>query len=248
MTALTSREGRHVTDALACQLPYLTMTDSPWAESPLAVKDSKVAIVTTAGFFVKGQEPLRETKFQGDFSYRILPRDITLSRLAVGRALLDDRFALLDPNLLLPIDRLKELVEDGVVREASANHYSFSGYCTDYEPLLSGSAKDVARRLRYEGVDKVIVIAASILSQETAVLVQRVIEEEGMPPVSLLYSAEAVKSLRPPRACLLTKGRSLYRIEEYLDKAAQRKLLMTLLDQFGTMKRGSPPVEITDSV
>lgn len=200
---------------------------------------SKVALVTTGGFYVKGQEPLKEQKFHGDFGYRILPRDITLSRLSIGRTLLDHRLPLLDPNILLPIDRLKELKEEGVIKEVALNHYSFSGFCSDTEPLTGGSAKEVARRLRYEGVDKTIVIAASILSQETAVQVQRVIEEEGIPTVSLLYSADAAKNLKPPRALILPQSSSLYRLEEYLDKAAQKKLLLALLRQFETAKRGA---------
>jgi D-proline reductase (dithiol) PrdB len=236
-------EGRYVSDDLARDMGTVLFTDSPWAESQVPLRDSKIALVTTAGYCVKGQEPFREQKFRGDFAYRALPRDITLSRLSVGRALLDHRLPLLDPNILFPIDRLKELKEEGVVKDVALNHYSFSGYCTDYDPLVGGSAKEVARRLRYEGVDKVVVIAASILSQETAVLVQRVIEEDGLPTVSLLYTAEAVKNLKPPRACLLGKA-SLYRLEEYLDKAAQRRLLLRLLEQFETQKRGAPCAEI----
>ena len=221
----------------------MTFLESPWTENTVPLRESKVALVTTGGLFVKGQEPLRDSKFRGDFAHRRISRDIPVSKLGLGKSLLDHRLPLLDPNIILPIDRLKELKDEGFIKEVALNHYSFSAYCTDYAPLAGGSAKEVSRRLRYDGVDKVVVIAASILSQETAVLIQRAIEDDGIPTVSLLYTEEAIRNLKPPRSCVLKKG-SLCSLEGYLDTDAQKGLLMTLLRQMDIMKRGSSSVDV----
>ena len=228
---------RPVPDSLSRIFGYVHTKETPWAENRIPLASSKVALVTTAGIFVKGQEPFREMSLQGDFAYRVIPRDLPTSRLALSKFWIDRRLLSMDTNIVLPIDRLKELQQEGVVKEVASNHYSFCGFCSDYGPLVWGSGKEVARRLRYEGVDKALVIAASVLSQESAVLVQRVIEEEGIPTVSLTYSADAVDALKPPRTCILPK-RSLCNLDEYLDKSAQKKLVSTMLAQFDKSKRG----------
>jgi len=219
-------------DELAGVMPYQRLEEPTWTPSGITLSQSKVAILTTAGFFVKGQAPFKESSLRGDFGYRVLHKDLPISRLSVGKRFIDRSLVLLDPNILFPIDRLKELREEGIIGEVATYHYSFSGYCMDKNYLISGSARSVARRLRYEAVDKVVVITASLLTQENAVLIQRTIEEEGIPTVSLLYTRDAVTHLRPPRACLLNRNHSLFRMEEYLDHKRQTQTLVALLKQF----------------
>lgn len=227
--------GPLVPERMADTLGYPELGPGPWAESKVPLEQSKVAIVSTAGLFVKGQKPFRESLVHGDFSYRILQRDIPPPRFSAGKQWIDRRLILMDPNLAHPIDRLKEFKERGVIKEAAANHYSFCAYCSDHAPLAGGSAKEVALRLRYEGVDKVVVIASSLWSQESAVIIQRVIENEGIPTVSLIYSREAAARLKPPRACLL--GTPLHKSHVHLTKEAQTALLERLLSQFGRVER-----------
>lgn len=223
--------GRPVSDRFAAWLGCAKLEPVSCARTDVPLRRSKVAIVTTAGFFVKGQEPFREGQYGGDFTYRIIPRDVAPSKLSLGKLWADRRLPLLDPNVLFPIARLKELKEEGVIGDAARDHYSFCAFCSDYGPLLGGSAREVARRMRYEGVDRAVVIPASVLSQEAAVLIQRVIEGEGLQTVSLVYSRHAFERLRPPRAHVLGRG-SLGTLEEYLDPGAQKKLLLALLSKF----------------
>ena len=125
-----------VSDYLAGLSAYSRFTETPWATCADPVKNTKVALVTFAGFFVKGQPPFKESPFGGDFDYRVLHRDIPLMRLAIGREFIDRRLALLDPNILYPVDRLKELQEEGLIGEIAQNHYSFSPYCRDRKSVV----------------------------------------------------------------------------------------------------------------
>jgi len=223
--------GGALLDAAAMAIGPLELGPPVRVETAVTLKRSRVALVTTAGLFIKGEAPLRESHYSGDFGYRIIPRDIALSRLAIGKSAIDRRLASLDPNIVFPIERLKELKDRKEIGEVAMNHYSFSGWCDDYGPLAGGSAKEVARRMRYEGVDKAVVIAASVLSQESAVIVQRVIESEGIPTVSIVYGRRAAEALKPPR-CVVLEGAPLSRSEEYLDKDAQRDLLLKMVRKF----------------
>lgn len=229
---------RHVThrrkgvpDGWAALLPVTRSAQVSWCRNSLPLSDSTVAVVTTAGIFVKGQEAFKEGLFDGDFSYRALHRDLAVSKFSFSRSGMDCRLAMLDFNLLFPIQRLMELKKSGVIRDVAMTHYSFFSHSFRTNRIIDGSGKEVARRLRYEGVDKVLVMTSSVLSQELAFLVQRSIEEEGIPTVSLAYTPEAVKALKPPRACLLGP-RSLVLREEYLDADLQMNLVRFMLNEF----------------
>ena len=224
-----------MSDSVASLIRCRRVSGIPWARNTTALSKSKVALVTTAGFFIKGQPPFNEANVLGDFGFRTIHRDIALSKLTLAKYMVDRRLALLDPNMLFPISRLMELQRQGFIKEVAANHFSFYGYVFNLNRIMDGSAKDVARRLRYEGVDKVLVMTTSILSQEIALLVQRSIEEEGIPTVSLVYTEDAIAALKPPRTCLLAKG-SLCRLEEYLDEDVQMNLVKFMLNQFDSAK------------
>ncbi|MBF0253674.1 MAG: hypothetical protein HQL11_00895 [Candidatus Omnitrophica bacterium] len=231
LAARVFKRGRGISDSFSERLPYPVMFKCPWARNSTPLERSSVAIVSVAGLFVKGQPPFDRHGLWGDFGYRVIHRDIPSQRYTAGDPTLDARLALLDQNMLCPVERLVELSHRGVIREAARQHYSFAAFSARLGRVMDGSAKDVSRRLRYEGVDKAVILPGSVLAQTVAGLVQRAIEEEGIPTVSLLYSPEAVRCLNPPRACLLAEG-SLSKLEALLDPSAQLKLLRALLDRF----------------
>ncbi len=234
---LSGRAGA-MSDRVAGWFGVSESAETPWAESRADLGHSKVAIVAAAGVFVKGQPPFRDVSLEGDFTFRAIPKDQPRGTLSFGRFWIDSRLAALDPNVVFPIERLNELERKRFIHAAAARHYSLAAYCADFAPLVNGSAKEIARRLRYDGVDKAVVLAASPLGEEAAIRVQRVIEEEGIPTIALVYSRQAALALKSPRACVLAKG-ALCRLDEYLDPPAQTELLVTMLRQFDAMKRGA---------
>jgi len=232
-------------ERLAAVFGTATADDAPWAENKIDLAHSKVGIVTTAGLFVKGDKPFRDFGVSGDFTYRAIPKDTPLGSLSCGRFWMDPRLWALDPNVVFPAERLSELAAKGFIRAIASRHYSVANFLADVRPLVHGSAREIARRFRYDGVDKALVFAASPLGDEAAVLIQRAIEEEGVPTVSLVHSRAVVLALRAPRACILKKG-ALCRLREYLETSAQTELLITMLRQFESMKRGSTNVHEID--
>lgn len=235
LASRTTHLRRGPSDTLARLLRYPKLPGSiPWARNTVALADSKIAVVTTAGFYMKGQPPFLENSPAGDWTFRVIHKDMALNKLALSSHTVDRRAASLDPNMLLPLERLADLKNQGLIGSVANNHYSFYSFTARPNRLMDGSAKDTARRIRYEGVDKVILLTSSILSQEIAFLTQRAIEDEGVPTVSLGYTHEAIEAFRPPRVCLMAKG-SLFRQEEYLDADVQMNLLRFMLSQFDEM-------------
>ncbi|MCA9395983.1 MAG: hypothetical protein KC649_02335 [Candidatus Omnitrophica bacterium] len=204
---------------------------APWARSFTKVSDSRIAFVSVSGILMKGQPAFNESAVTGDFSYRTISADSAPAKLSLSRTMMDKRFASVDLNMVFPIKALKYLKGAGVIRAVAENHYSFYPYTAKTDRLINGSAKEVARKLRYEGADKVVVIPGCVLAEESALLIQRAIESEGIPTVSLSYTQSGVRRLKPPRTCLYEKG-SVCRHKEYLNEKAQIHLLEFLLAQF----------------
>jgi D-proline reductase (dithiol) PrdB len=113
------------------------------------------AIVTTAGLHRRGDRPFEP----GDQTYRVIASDtptveIIQSHTSIGF----DRAAIMrDINVSFPIDRLRELVARGALGALAPACYSFMGALRDVARLERETAPEVARRLREEGADVVLV-------------------------------------------------------------------------------------------
>ena len=125
----------------------------PWARGgPLAQR--RVALVTTAGLHLRTDRAFT-TESQNE--YRVIPgdvhaRDLVMSQFSVN---FDRSGFQRDVNVVFPIDRIKELAEQGVIGSAADFHYSFMGagsVVTRYEP----KARELAGLLKKDAVDAVL--------------------------------------------------------------------------------------------
>ena len=63
-----------------------------------------------------------------------------------------------DMNLAFPLERLRELVERGTLGSVAPNYYSFMGAQRDPTRIIEETAPEVARRLKAEEVDAVLLV------------------------------------------------------------------------------------------
>ena len=68
----------------------------------------------------------------------------------------DTRRAGADKNVVLPLDHLRALAAEGRLGGLAPTVYSFMGYVADADPLVRGTAPEVAGRLVAEGADLVL--------------------------------------------------------------------------------------------
>jgi D-proline reductase (dithiol) PrdB len=112
----------------------------------------KIAIVSSAGLFRRGTEPFRGR----DSDYRIIPGDTAWPDLLTSHISVNfDRTGLQeDWNVVFPLDRMRELVTEGVVGALADTHYSFMGAA---DPLgMEQHARELAGRLKQDEVDSVL--------------------------------------------------------------------------------------------
>ena len=134
----------------------------PWQAAALKkpLKKAKVAVISTAAFYLPSQQPFDQKKKGGDYSFRVIKRDADLPSLRVGHRSLsfDHRGIEQDANLALPLERLHELEQKDEVGSVANTHYSFMGSITAPARLIRESAPKVAAMLKDEGVDAVLLI------------------------------------------------------------------------------------------
>jgi len=126
------------------------------------LSECTVALVTTAGLSLPDQPPFDPTIKMGDSSFREFPGDISPQVLEMNHRSwsFDQTGILRDRNLVLPLDRLRELHKRKEIGGVAPHHYSFMGSIVGPSKLTKESAPEVARRLVSDGVDVVLLTPA----------------------------------------------------------------------------------------
>jgi len=132
----------------------------PWTPLRRPPAESRLALVSSAGFILPGQEPFKINLAGGDGSFREIPFDTDVSLLtdAHRSESFDHEGMVRDPNLAFPIDRVRELAAAGRIGEVNHRHLSFMGSITAPGRLVRDHAPEAARLLREDGVDVALLV------------------------------------------------------------------------------------------
>jgi len=121
---------------------HFTYDAGPFARLAQPVSESRIALLTTTGHFAEGDDPKpfgmegltqdqvvkMTTEFgSADPTLSEIPTDTPPERTRVRHGGYDIRAAEADRNTSLPIDRMLELVDEGVIGEFVSSAYSFVG-------------------------------------------------------------------------------------------------------------------------
>lgn len=174
----------------------------PWSQWTAPVSQSKVALVSTGGVFLKHglQEPFDLELPHGDPSFREIPSVVLPEDLDLAHRGIDGAAAQQDINVIFPLERLRSMASSGYIDAVAPLAYSFSGHITRPVGLLAEFAPAVAYRLRRMGADVALVVAAGRVDHLTAAIVARAVELAGIPTVVLGNRSEVLGALRVPRA------------------------------------------------
>jgi D-proline reductase (dithiol) PrdB len=141
----------------------------PWTQLPAPISRCTFGLVTTAGLYHRGVEPpfdLQREKAEptwGDPNYRTLPSDIAQTELGVSHLHINTRDVLQDINILLPVNRFRDLVAEGSIGGLARHAYSFMGYQgfpADTTAWRETHGPEVAQKLKSEGVRCVLLTPA----------------------------------------------------------------------------------------
>ena len=125
----------------------------PWT-TPKPLNESRVAIVTTAGLRIEGSADWDP----GDQGVTIIPHDAEELTLAHFSPNFDRTGWVLDKNVVFPIDRLREMADEGIIGSLAETHVSFMGAQIDHtlETIRLDSGPAAAKALHADDVDLVL--------------------------------------------------------------------------------------------
>ena len=140
--------------------PWRRIDPVPWTPLGKPLSESRVAIITSAGFYRPGVDEPFGSEAGGDVSFRALPVDTPLERLALGQTshTFDRQAVIDDPASALPIPHLEALVDAGRIRSVAPRAISFNGSILAPGRLLRRTGPAVAAMLTEDRVDAALFV------------------------------------------------------------------------------------------
>lgn len=120
------------------------------------LNEMRIAMATAAGVHLKSD---KRFNLAGDTSYRAIPGEIPSDELMVSHGGYDNADVNKDINCMFPIDRLRELQAEGLIKEVAPMHYGFMGGGGNQEVFTEKTGPEIAQRLIEENVDAVVLTA-----------------------------------------------------------------------------------------
>jgi|SRR5579871_3341986 len=219
--------------------PFRRVDWRPGARLIKHLTQSRIALITTAGFYLPSQPPFDQSFRHDDCSYREIPWSIPVDMLQIGQNsdAFDHSGIEADRNLTLPLDRLREMIGAGEIGDAAPRHFSIMGSIIAPARLISESGPEIAAKLRDDSVDGVLLAPVCPFCHEAAGLLQSIIEKEGIPTVSISSLTEITSRLEPPRVLVLNRQLG-YPHGEPNNPDLQKRMMRSALSLLSTPLRG----------
>ena len=233
-------------DDLGSDYPFVQNRRAPFVPARRALPMLNLALISSAGAYIDGTSPFDTSSSTGDVSFREIPLEVEESDLRFAARGYDPAAVQKDVNSQLPITRLLEFEQNGIIGQLNPVYWSFCGYIPDAGKVADELAPQLVERVRRYEVQAALLVPASALCHQSVGLVARALELAGVPTMTLAVLKEVVESVRPPRAAFYDgelgsvsglpewpehQRRILdeaLRLIEPMDQAGIRKLVVTL--------------------
>lgn len=149
-----------------------TYDEGPFNKLEKKLKDLKIGLVTSSGHFVKGDDPepfgiknMTQEEAINNIQEFLknkptlskIPKDTNLDDLNVRHGGYDVRGAKANHNTVIPIEILRNMERDNIIKELGYEVYSFVGACAQ-KPLIKEIKKSWIKILKEQNLDAVILV------------------------------------------------------------------------------------------
>jgi hypothetical protein len=143
--------------------PFAGEAAPVWAPFQKRLAESRIALLTSAGIFLKRSQPSFDLEREqthpewGDPSWRAIPAATKAAAIGVAHLHINDEDVLADPEIALPIRLLEHLASERVIGGAVAEHVSVMGYQDrTLRDWRSSTAPQLVAHLQGQGADGLI--------------------------------------------------------------------------------------------
>ena len=125
------------------------------------LSQSRLLLISSAGGFLKAsQTPFDAANDLGDYTIRTFPITTSFSDLAFAHDHYDHTAVDADPQVLLPLTHLDDLVEAGVIGALAPEVISFHGYQPDVRRIVNELIPTILDNVDKERVDAALLVPA----------------------------------------------------------------------------------------
>jgi len=201
--AAWQREGRATSgsDELS-SYPYVNNDRAPFTPARRALPMLNLALISASGAYIDGTTPFDISLPEGDVSFREIPSQIEPGDLRFAARGYDSTAVESDSNSLLPLRRLFEFENNGIIGQLNPVFWSCCGFIPDAAQLVEEMVPRLVERVKRYEVQAALLIPASRLCHQSVSLIARALEHADIPTMTLAVDKEVVASVRPPRAAL----------------------------------------------
>lgn len=179
--------------------PWIENTHSPFRPVRRALPMLNLALVTSAGAYIEGMKPFNIDARDGDLNFLEIPVEVEAVDLRYAAKGYDPKAVNEDRNSQIPIDRLLEYQANAVIGRLNNVWWSLSSNIPNAARVADELAPKLAERLHRYEIQTALLIPASHLCHQTLGIVARVIEDSGIPTMTISVDPKITDKVRPPR-------------------------------------------------
>lgn len=206
--------------------PFVENTYAPLTPARRALPLTNLALITSAGAYIDGTDAFDLDSRDGDLNFREIPIEVEAEDLLYSAKGYDPKGVLADRNVLIPVDRLFEYQENGVIGSLNEVWWSLSSWIPNAALVARELAPRLAERLKGYETQAALLIPSSRLSHQTLGIVAREIERSGIPTMMISVDRAATDLIRPPRTAYYTGE-----IGSTVGKANWKQYQLRILDE-----------------
>jgi D-proline reductase (dithiol) PrdB len=190
-----------------------------------------VALVTATGVYAQDQQPF-STEDPGEVSYRVIGGSSEATGLRIAHHHYDHSEADADPNIVFPIETLRDLAAEGFIAGLNNHHYSY-GFTTRLRELYETTFPEIADKIERSRTKLVLLTAGCPETCHRSIgNLAREIEARGISTLIISASPAATESVRPPRA-MTFEGSEIGRIVGRAgDREQHKRVVRAALEMF----------------
>src|SRR5688572_30434961 len=169
-------EVRDRLERAAAEYVFVQDEPTPWTPLRRALARSRVVLVSTSGVRLRDSAPFTVERDGGTSEMREVSTYVRSDDVTFDFHGFDPAEATADLNVVAPVDRLKDLVDRGVIGGVSEAFLSFFGRCSRLDDLRDAARAAAVRVREVHDADVAVVVPASFECNQTAALVSRELE------------------------------------------------------------------------
>jgi hypothetical protein len=118
-----------------------------------------LGLISSAGAYLRThQAPFDAANPLGDYSIRTFPSDTRFTELAYAHDHYDHAAVSLDPQVLLPLEHLRDFEEEGGIGAVASDVVSFMGYQPDAIRVLDGMIPAIVEHVNAQGWEAALLV------------------------------------------------------------------------------------------